>query len=103
MSIQIREKDIVRGEPRYADRCPLALAIRRATGRFVWVSFEYFFFGDTDNLQEWYYKSPKIPMPREAAMFIHRLDSLHIVRPCTLDLPIRMGLPSALDTYDRDL
>lgn len=68
MRIDVTQEDIVKGAPEDCGRCPIALAIRRATG-WERVNVDYTTVQpDRDNLQD------LIDLPAEAVEFISLFD-----------------------------
>ncbi len=96
ITIQVTEHDIRRGIPQSHNRCPVARALHRRTGR-PWT---------TDGRDCWPFNEigPYFRLPEEAELFIACFDSKYPVRPFSfeIDLPpqltrTRFKTPSPLE------
>lgn len=78
MKIEVTQEDINKGEVTECRRCPIALAVIRATGnKYVLVDSDYTHVG-----------TKFCPTPVTAKRFIRNFDYGNDVQPFTFELPI---------------
>ena len=83
--VSVTQEDIAAGEPCEALSCPVAIAIRRATGLRTYVD------EDTIALGERYRGGPfvvSLPPPPEVTRFVDRFDHRRPVSPFTFTLEL---------------
>jgi hypothetical protein len=77
MRVVVTQKDITRGQRSIADRCPVALALKRSTGR----RWEVYFTHLSDVRRQ-----RGMPTPERVADFCERFDDGIGVRPFAFEL-----------------
>lgn len=80
MKIEVTQEDIDAGKPGSGCWCPIALAARRATGRYVHVSYETVAIELGEN--SW----SRHILPLETRTFIERFDNNEAVAPFAFEL-----------------
>lgn len=88
MKIKVTQEHIDRGTKKACSTCPVALALREATGMECEVSTTIAFLPNNDN---------GIPLPIDAKDFIRRFDAGTLVQPFEFELPI----PWALGQFEK--
>lgn len=80
MTIEVTQDDIDKGDEADCDKCPIALAINRATGK-RWCVVWHRCWLDEDH-------SPSIDLPESAVDFIQDFDNDQSVKPFSFELAI---------------
>lgn len=76
MRITVTQQDIDKGEQGEAKHCPIARALKRATGEQCLVASKICFIGDRED----------IPLPENAQSFVSDFDCGFPVKPFSFDL-----------------
>ena len=82
MKVEVTQEDINRGMPKVCDRCPIALAMRRAGCAFVYVEPHR-----VDWRRRGILSGKYSSLPSEATRFIMAFDNAEPVQPFTFEVP----------------